>query len=54
MHDDEGKLLCYLYLSDKTFINAHLIKRGLAVADSSFSHRHAGRFLKYQEEVKNG
>lgn len=54
IYDDEGKLLCYLYLSDKTFINAHLIKRGLAVADPDLSHRHAGRFLKYQEGANNG
>ena len=50
IYDAEGRLLCYLYLSDMTFINAHLIKRGLAVVDQSFQHRHARRFLKYQEE----
>ena len=53
-YDDDGKLLCYLYLSDKTFINAHLIKRGLAAADHGIRHRHLDRFLKYQEQVKNG
>jgi len=53
-YDGDGKLLCYLYLSDRTFINAHLIKRGLAVADTDLAHRHASRFLKYQSEVQNG
>lgn len=53
-HDGDGNLLGYLYLADKTFINAHLIKRGLAVADRNIQHRHLGRFLRYQEEVKNG
>jgi len=54
IYDDDGKPLCYLYLSDKTFINAHLIKRGLAMADHRFRHRHFSRFLKYQEGVANG
>ncbi|MGB8226225.1 MAG: thermonuclease family protein, partial [Sedimentisphaerales bacterium] len=32
-HDSQNNLLCYLYLQNKTFINAHLIKEGLASAD---------------------
>ena len=50
-HDSEGNLLCYLYLSNKTFINAHLIKSGLAAADTAVAHRHLHRFIKYQENV---
>ena len=53
-HDDNGKVLCYLYLSDKTFINAHLIKMGLAGVDQSVQHRHFNRFLKYQEKAEDG
>lgn len=33
-HDSENNLLCYLYLENKTFINAHLIKNGLVQVDS--------------------
>lgn len=28
-HDNENYLLSYLYLENKTFINAHLVKNGL-------------------------
>ncbi|WP_276978836.1 DNA methyltransferase, partial [Flavobacterium filum] len=33
-HDSENNLLCYLYLENKTFINAHLIKSGFVQVDS--------------------
>jgi DNA modification methylase len=32
-YDEKGNLLCYLYLKNKTFINAHLIKSKLAQVD---------------------
>jgi site-specific DNA-methyltransferase (adenine-specific) len=32
-HDNQNNLLCYLYLQNKTFINAHLIREGLASVD---------------------
>lgn len=47
-YDDAGNLLCYLYLANKTFINAHLIKSGLVAVDSKTNHRHLNRFIKYQ------
>ena len=43
----------YVYLANKTFINAKLIKRGLCRADASVEHRYARRFQKYQEDVDN-
>jgi len=49
-HDSEGNQLCYLYLSNKTFVNAHLIKSGYAIADREIEHRHLNRFIKYEEE----
>lgn len=52
-YDGEGNLLCYLYLANKTFINAHLIKFGFASADRETEHRHLSRFLKYQRERSN-
>lgn len=45
-HDEENHLLCYLFLSNKTFLNAHLIKKGLADADPSIPHRYSTKFLK--------
>ncbi len=49
-HDEQGNLLCYLYLANKTFINAHLIKAGLALADKQTEHKHLSKFIKYQPE----
>ncbi len=48
-YDGEGNLFCYLYLSNKTFINAHLIKSGLVSVDTRADHRHLNKFVKYQE-----
>jgi len=33
-YDERNNLLCYLYLWNKTFLNAHLIKNGLANVDT--------------------
>ena len=49
-YDEQGNLLCYLYLANKTFINAHLIKAGLALADKQIEHKHLSKFIKYQQE----
>lgn len=38
----------YLYLKNKTFINAHLLKAGLAVVDESIDFKHKKRFLLYR------
>ena len=34
-YDDSKRLLVYLYLKNRTFINAHLVKRGFAEVDST-------------------
>lgn len=46
-YDDKGNLLCYLYLKNKTFINAHLIKNRLAGIDISMDYKYKNSFLKY-------
>jgi site-specific DNA-methyltransferase (adenine-specific) len=46
-YDAENNLLCYLYLKNKTFINAHLIKNGLADVDTTNSYKYKAKFLKY-------
>ena len=47
-YDKEGSLLCYLYLKNKTFINAHLIKNKLAEVDSSAHFKYKDKFLAIQ------
>tara|TARA_B100000029_G_scaffold94234_1_gene84377 strand:- start:906 stop:2207 length:1302 start_codon:yes stop_codon:yes gene_type:complete len=53
-HDNKDNLLCYLYLKNRTFLNAHLIKNGFAKTDNGFSYKHHKRFLKYEKEFVNG
>ncbi|MHC4189974.1 MAG: thermonuclease family protein, partial [Planctomycetota bacterium] len=44
-HDRDNNLLCYLYLQNKTFLNAHLIKRGLVDVDTSLDYKFKKKFL---------
>jgi len=44
-HDSENNLLCYLYLSNKTFLNAHLIKKGFVLADNSSDYKYKTKLL---------
>jgi len=37
----------YLYLSNKTFVNGHLIKNNLAAVDTETDYKFKARFLKY-------
>ena len=43
--DNDNNLLCYLYLSNRTFLNAHLLKFGLADVDTTLDYKHKDRFL---------
>ncbi len=45
-YDQNNNLLCYLYLKNKTFINAHLIKNGLTEVDMESVYKHKNKFLK--------
>lgn len=45
-YDDKDRLLCYLYLQNKTFINAHLIKERLAVVDTDINFKFKNKFLQ--------
>ncbi len=47
-YDDGNNLLCYLYLSNKTFINAHIIKEGLADVDGLTDFKYKNKFLNLQ------
>jgi site-specific DNA-methyltransferase (adenine-specific) len=44
-HDCDNNLLCYLYLQNKTFLNVHLIRRGLVDVDTSLDYKLKEKFL---------
>jgi len=39
-YDNENNLLCYLYLWNKTFLNAHLIKYGFVDVDTALDYKY--------------
>ena len=43
-HDSENHLLAYLYLENKTFVNAHLLKEGLAEVDENMEFKYKEKF----------
>lgn len=47
-YDDDNNLLCYLYLQNKTFINAHLIKSGLVKVDKNSDYKYKAKFEGFQ------
>ena len=44
-YDKDNNLLCYIYLKNKTFINAHLIKNGFADVDISIEYKYKDKFI---------
>ena len=44
-YDKQNNLLCYLYLQNKTFLNAHLIKQNLVSVDSAGDYKYKENFL---------
>ena len=49
-HDEKNNLLVYLYLKNKTFINAHLIKNGLVSVDTHANYKNKSKFIRLKEE----
>jgi len=49
-YDQENNLLCYLYLENKTFINAHLIKNGLVQVDREIDFKYKEKFTRLFNE----
>ena len=47
LDENHNNLHVYLYLKNKTFINAHLIKKGLVSIDARINFRHKNRFISY-------
>jgi modification methylase len=47
-YDSENRLLCYLYLRNKMFVNAHLVKEGLVIVDTDIVFKYKEKFLELQ------
>jgi site-specific DNA-methyltransferase (adenine-specific) len=45
-HDNENRLFAYVYLKNKTFVNAHLLKRKLAVVDLTMDFKLKDKFVR--------
>ena len=50
-HDKDNNLMAYVYLKNKTFLNAHLIKKGLAEVEMSHQYKAKERFINYYKNV---
>lgn len=50
-YDDENNLLCYLYLQNKTFVNAHLIRSGFVGIETDFDYKYKDKFLILSEQI---
>jgi len=48
--NDHETISAYIYLKNKIFINAHLIKSGMASSDLAVNHRLNNKFIKLQEQ----
>jgi len=44
-YDKNNNLLCYLYLQNKTFINAHLIKDGYVLVNNEMDYKYKEKFI---------
>ncbi|UCC98363.1 MAG: hypothetical protein JSW66_00430 [Phycisphaerales bacterium] len=45
-HDLQNNLLCYLYLQNRTFINAHLVKESLVSIDTETDFKFKKKFMR--------
>jgi site-specific DNA-methyltransferase (adenine-specific) len=52
-YDENNRLLCYLYLKNKTLVNAHLIKNNLVDVDTTHDYKYKSKFLEYERRSKN-
>ncbi len=49
-HDQDDNLMVYLYLKNKTFLNAHLIKNGFAKANTELNYKNKIKFIKLESD----
>ncbi|MDP2366073.1 MAG: DNA methyltransferase [Ignavibacteria bacterium] len=50
-YDSDSNLLCYLYLENKTFINAHLLKNALVKVDKTIDFKYKTKFINLYNEA---
>ena len=53
-HDSQNRLMVYMYLKNKTFLNAHLIKNNYVGVDDNYDYKYKSKFMKMEQEVLNG
>ncbi len=51
-HDESNHLMVYMYLKNKTFLNAHLLKNGFANVDMTYNYKNKDRFINFSKEAK--
>jgi site-specific DNA-methyltransferase (adenine-specific) len=51
-YDSSNQLLTYVYLTNKTFINAKLIMNGFAFCNRDIDFYYKNKFLQYEEKAK--
>ena len=49
---DENTVSAYVYLKNKIFVNAYLIKSGMAEADTTEDYKYKTKFIELEKEVK--
>ena len=49
-HDENNNLMVYLYLKNKTFLNAHLIKIGFVNVSTDFTYKNKDKFIKLEKD----
>ena len=49
-HDEKGNLFCYMYLWNKTFLNAHLVRQNLVDIDTTYDYKYKAKFLDHQRQ----
>ena len=47
-YDEDNNLMAYLYLENKTFLNAHLIKEGLVLVDNNIHFKYKDKFNTFK------
>ena len=52
-YDENNTMLGYIYLKNKTFINAHLIKSGFVGVERSIQYRYRNQFTKLEQTVSS-
>lgn len=52
-YDEQGRLLAYVYMKNKTFINAHLLKHGYAQVDTEYPCKHLAKFTQLWKAARD-